>query len=70
MYLEYLYDEKEIMKSKKDSREQELLEQISQLKENVSQNHVAHEDLIKKLQSQYPAGTMVSIDEIIQFIRN
>ena len=70
MYLEDLYDEKEIMKSKKDSREQELLEQISQLKENVSQNHVAHEDLIKKLQSQYPAGTMVSIDEIIQFIRN
>lgn len=65
-----LYDEKEISKEKQQQREKELLQEITKLKGFINDAHQNYEELITKLETKYPSGSTVSIDEIIATIRS
>lgn len=65
-----LYDEKEISKAKQQQREKELLQEITELKGSKNDAHQNYEELITKLETKYPSGSTVSIDEIIATIRS
>ena len=65
-----LYDEKEISKEKQQQREKELLQEITELKDSINATHQNYEELITKLETKYPSGSTVSIDEIIATIRS
>lgn len=68
--LSNLYDEKEISKEKQQRREKELLQEIIELKGSKNATNQNYEELITILETKYPSGSTVSIDEIIATIRS